>query len=412
MTNLPKNGETQLNNKKGVTKETTPPRASCCVMGDYRRTRQQMDSTDIIRAKMPELDSLRGVAILMVVFYHGFFWSNGLGGLSGVAKLFVNLTRIGWLGVNLFFVLSGFLITGILTDSRRQKHYFRRFYVRRALRILPAFYALLLLLLFIPSQSRAYLLLSFFYLSNLASPLGIPMTYTMLWSLAVEEHFYFVWPIVVRILSTGAVIICAVAILVGEPFLRAWYFFRGWPEGSGYLTWLVADGLAMGAILAVVVRLRQFTRKLLVFFVVVVLGAATSMALFGARHGILTQRRLLGASLLLTIAHLFFLGALGSTLLLGTGKWRRLVNIPILQFFGEISYGLYLVHWLFFAGYDAIVSNCWPNAYPLAGRMGLMSIRFICAAGLASVVAFSFQKILRRTFSGSKKSLDRSLRMK
>ena len=66
---------------------------------------------------MPELDSLRGVAILLVVFYHGFFWSNGLVELSGAAKLFVSLTRFGWLGVNLFFVLSGFLITGILIDS-------------------------------------------------------------------------------------------------------------------------------------------------------------------------------------------------------------------------------------------------------------------------------------------------------
>ena len=243
-----------------------------------------MDSTGIVRAKMPELDSLRGVAILLVVFYHGFFWSNKLTGLSGPAKFFVNLTRFGWLGVNLFFVLSGFLITGILLDSRAQKHYFRRFYVRRALRILPAFYALLLILLFIPSQSRAYLLLSFFYLSNLASPLGIPMTYTMLWSLAVEEHFYFVWPVAVRVLSSRILMVLAAAIVCSEPLLRAWYFVRGWPEGSGYLTWLVADGLAMGAILAMIVRLPQFTRKRLALFSVAVFGAAASMALFGAPY--------------------------------------------------------------------------------------------------------------------------------
>ncbi len=257
-----------------------------------------MDSTDIVRAKMPELDSLRSVAILLVVFYHGFFWSNNLTGLSGAAKFLVNFTRIGWLGVNLFFVLSGFLITGILVDSLAQKNYFRRFYVRRALRILPAFYALLLILVFIPTQSRAYLLLSFFYLSNLASPLGIPMTYTILWSLAVEEHFYFVWPVAVKVLSGRTLMILAASIV--------------------YLTWLVADGLAMGAILAMVVRLPQFTRKRLAYLAVMVLGVAASIALFGSRYGILTQRRLLGASLLLTVAHLFFLGALGLTLLLGT----------------------------------------------------------------------------------------------
>src|SRR6266480_1454944 len=235
-----------------------------------------MDSTEIIRAKMPELDSLRGVAILLVVFYHGFFWSNGLAGLSGIAKLLVNLTRIGWLGVNLFFVLSGFLITGILADSKTKIHYYRRFYVRRALRILPAFYALLLVLCFIPSQSRAYLILSFFYLSNLASPLGIPMTYTMLWSLAVEEHFYFFWPAFVRLLSGRALMIYAMTVVCAEPLVRAWYFFRHAPEGSGYLTWLVADGLAMGAILALAVRVPQFTRKRLLLLVVAVIGAAAS----------------------------------------------------------------------------------------------------------------------------------------
>lgn len=357
-----------------------------------------MNSTEIIRAKMPELDSLRGVAILLVVFYHGFFWSNGLSGLSGIPKLFVNLTRIGWLGVNLFFVLSGFLITGILADSKTKEHYYRRFYVRRALRILPAFYALLLVLCFIPSQSKAYLVLSFFYLSNLASPLGIRMTYTMLWSLAVEEHFYFLWPACVRLLSRRALIIYAVTIVCAEPFLRAWYFFRHWPEGSGYLTWLVADGLAMGSILAMVVRLPQFNRKRLASFVVATIGVATSMAIFGARYGILTQRRLAGASLLLTVAHLLFLGVLGLTLLVGTSGWKRLVNVPVLQFFGEISYGLYLIHWLFFAGYDAIVRKYWPSAHLAGGNMERLVLRFICAAGLATLSAFLSRRYFEEPF--------------
>jgi peptidoglycan/LPS O-acetylase OafA/YrhL len=222
------------------------------------------------------------------------------------------------------------------------------------------------------------------------------MTYTMLWSLAVEEHFYFVWPVAVRVLSGRTLMIYAMAIVCAVPFLRAWYFFRHWPEGSGYLTWLVADGLAMGAILAMAVRLPQFSRKRLALLVVMVIGAAASMALFGARYGILTQRRLLGASLLLTVVHLFFLGALGLTLLLGTSGWKRLVNFPVLQFFGEISYGLYLVHWLFFAGYDAVVSRHWPGAHPTEGGMRWLLLRFICAVGLASISAF----LSRRYFEG------------
>src|SRR5580765_7638865 len=131
----------------------------------------------LLRSKMPELDALRGIAILAVVFYHGFFWSNELVGLSGAALYFVFLTRFGWLGVHLFFVLSGFLITGILEDSKSQPRYFRSFYARRALRILPAFYGFLLLLAFLPSQSKPYLLLSFFHLSNFAPLFHVRNTY-------------------------------------------------------------------------------------------------------------------------------------------------------------------------------------------------------------------------------------------
>ena len=145
-----------------------------------------MEAAPIVRSKMPELDTIRGIAILSVLFYHGFFWSNGVTGLQGAARLFVQLTRFGWLGVNLFFVLSGFLITGILVESKQRIDYYKRFYIRRALRILPAFYALLLVLALMPSQNGRYLFLSFFYLSNLAPLFAIPMTYAMPLSLAVE----------------------------------------------------------------------------------------------------------------------------------------------------------------------------------------------------------------------------------
>jgi peptidoglycan/LPS O-acetylase OafA/YrhL len=84
-----------------------------------------MSPLNIVRTKMPELDSVRGVAILLVLFYHGFYWSNGLVGLSVPVRRFVSATRLGWLGVHLFFVLSGFLITGILVHSRTKTHYYR-----------------------------------------------------------------------------------------------------------------------------------------------------------------------------------------------------------------------------------------------------------------------------------------------
>jgi|SRR5450755_4526833 peptidoglycan/LPS O-acetylase OafA/YrhL len=152
---------------------------------------------NLLRSRMPELDTIRGIAVLLVLFFHGFGFRYGVQGLSGLPKLFVAATLPGWMGVNLFFVLSGFLITGILLDSKFNRDYFRTFYVRRALRILPLYYAVLLLLAVLTRTgwgdrraSWAYLGLSFFYLSNITELFGVPSQYTVLWSLAVEEHFY------------------------------------------------------------------------------------------------------------------------------------------------------------------------------------------------------------------------------
>jgi peptidoglycan/LPS O-acetylase OafA/YrhL len=104
------------------------------------RAFQRFDS-GLLRSRMPELDTIRGIAVLLVLFFHGFGFRYGLQGLSGLPKLLVAATLPGWAGVNLFFVPSGFLITGILLDTRRRTDYFGRFYTRRALRILPLYYA-------------------------------------------------------------------------------------------------------------------------------------------------------------------------------------------------------------------------------------------------------------------------------
>ena len=88
---------------------------------------------------MPALCALRGVAILGVLFLHGFFWRYRSLHFSRAARWMLTATQPGWLGVKLFLVLSGFLITGILVDSKTRPHFYKRFYGRRALRILPAY---------------------------------------------------------------------------------------------------------------------------------------------------------------------------------------------------------------------------------------------------------------------------------
>lgn len=294
---------------------------------------------NLLRSRMHELDTIRGIAVLLVLFFHGFGFRYGVQGLSGLPKLFVAATLPGWMGVNLFFVLSGFLITGILLDSKFNRDYFRTFYVRRALRILPLYYAVLFLLAVLTRTgwvdrhaSWAYLGLSFFYLSNITELFGVPSQYTVLWSLAVEEHFYLLWPAAVRVLSRQRVLLVSLGICLFCPCLRAFCFIRGYESGAGY-TWLVADGLASGAVLAALARGPWGTRAGMWRVTKVVLFV--SLIVFGAGYplGIFRSRKLLGSTLRPTALNLFFAAIILSALLVGTSRWKTLVNRPVLQFF-------------------------------------------------------------------------------
>lgn len=346
-----------------------------------------VDEAPIIRPKMPELDSVRGIAILGVLFCHGFYWSSGLTGLSGIIRDFVNVTRLGALGVNLFFVLSGFLITGILVEMRSKPRYYPKFYFRRVVRILPALYALLLVLWFVPGQNRNYVLLSALFLANIAPILHVSYTYGVLWSLAVEEHFYFVWPLAVRSFKSRTLLSVAIGIVAVSPIVRALWFRNPLPEGFGEFTWLIADGLAMGACLALLVREPRCKRKHLLQFSVGAIAGAALLLGAGAPFGILTRRELLGSALLISVVHMLFAGLVGLFLLAGSSRFAYLVNWRVLRFYGEISYGLYLYHWLVFLGYDAAMRRFQPAA-SFIGHPALLFLRFVVVLSAATLVAY------------------------
>ncbi len=355
-------------------------------------------STDkLIRPVMPELDSLRGIAILLVLFFHGFnypglVWSR----FRGPARLFITASVGGWTGVYLFFVLSGFLITGILLDSKPKPHYYRRFYLRRALRILPAFYLLLILLIILPRtgwlEDRRvgwpFIGLSFLYLANLTPLFGVPAQYAALWSLAVEEHFYLLWPTAVRALTRRAAAWCALGIFVASPMIRALVHALGYNAGTAY-TWLVADGLAIGALMGVLSRGPLGERRPMFYFSATCIAAAIGLFTFGTPFGIWRGSRFFGAALRPTGVNLFCAGVLSMTMLIGASRFRWIVQRPLLQWFGWISYGLYLVHMLAFDFTDHWLARFFPGVYSqLPSRLGFLFLRFLFSAGLAVTVAF------------------------
>jgi peptidoglycan/LPS O-acetylase OafA/YrhL len=351
-------------------------------------------ASNFLRSRMPELDTIRGIAVLLVLFFHGFGARYGLHGLSGLPRLFVAATLPGWVGVNLFFVLSGFLITGILLDTKHNTNYYRTFYTRRALRILPLYYAVLLLLAVLTRtgsinrhSSWEFLGLSFLYLSNVTELFGIPMQYGVLWSLAVEEHFYLLWPAAVRSLSRHRVAILGAVVCVLCPGLRAFYYVRGYNAGTGY-TWLVADGLATGAVLAALARGPWGTPTRVRSVILICFAASLVMFSVGCPFGIFRASRFLGATLRETALNLFFAGIVALALLAGTSRWKAIVNRPVLKFFGEISYGLYLVHMLVFDLEDYAVGRLIPNFSNVAGHFALMVVLFTIAGAFTVAIAY------------------------
>jgi peptidoglycan/LPS O-acetylase OafA/YrhL len=370
----------------------------------YERFERQLLSTTfdepVVRPFMPELDTVRGMAILMVMVFHGFMGHGAATTWPRSTMWLVNTTRVGRLGVNLFFVLSGFLITGLLVDSVRRPDYFKRFYTRRAFRICPAFYATLAALAITHHTSHAFLGFSAALLANISPLFGVAPTYVVLWSLAVEEHFYLFWPMIVRHVTARRLLWLCAAILLIEPGLRAVSYLLMSPDGTDWndvtrYTWNATDALALGCFLALALREFHWNRQTTLRFALGVITAAVSLFCAGIPFGITSRHaNLVGAALQEVPWNLAFSGAVALALVIGTGKWKRVVLPRTLLFFGRISYGLYLIHFLMFDEYDVMALRFNPQLVPSEGQLGLLIIRFLIASAAAILIAW----LSRETF--------------
>lgn len=303
---------------------------------------------------VPALDGLRGIAILLVVLSHATLYRPE----EGVDSVIAALPLFGWVGVDLFFVLSGFLITGILIDSRDSSSYYSTFYARRALRIFPLYYlvlavALLLLPMLpelhrvivgpypVPPQAPYWLYFTNFSIVDRGMVHG---WLDVAWSLAIEEQFYIVWAVVVLLMPPRYFGWLCLAILLIEPIARTVALNSGVrPESVYVLTWFRLDGLSMGALLAWLQRRGQLPSPSKATRVAAAVTAGgLLLIIFEAGDSWWWNPRMQQVGYSLTALGGAFM--LISALRERQGWWSWLLTMGWLRAFGKYSYCLYLTH--------------------------------------------------------------------
>lgn len=304
----------------------------------------------------PALDGIRGMAIALVLYHHFVIYS----GMTRGHFLDYYVQRLGqssWIGVDLFFVLSGFLITGILYDAKASRHYFRDFYSRRALRIFPLYFAflagsfLILPIFLAPAAGQA--LTSgqawyWLYLSNFDVALNgwrQPLHFGHFWSLAVEEQYYLVWPFVVYAFGRTRLIGISFLCFAGALGLR--FLLPLWldPLANYVLMPTRMDAFAAGAIVALAMRGPGRLRSLGFWPIVLLIGSAAFMAALMYTNKKLSTvdpvMRTVGFS---TIA-IGFAALIAVVLSRDAGSpLRRFFANRVLVMLGKYSYALYIFH--------------------------------------------------------------------
>jgi peptidoglycan/LPS O-acetylase OafA/YrhL len=347
---------------------------------------------------MPGLDVLRGLAITLVLVYHGVgYIIDYPARLTPTQFHLLFLSKFGRMGVHLFFVLSGFLISGILLDTRHNKSFYKPFYMRRILRIVPVYVFIIAVLKLSGTVSWRYTAACLLYICNMTSLIHVAPEYGPFWTLSVEEQFYLIWPFIVRNLRLRNLFRLSVIIVVGTPLLRLALGYAPPPFNDIYYkTWAVGDFFASGAILAMLVRSQSFRLALRPIAaaccaVGLVLVCIANQEL-GDRPG--TWRHIQRA------AHLEPWLILFSGMVLGAYLYPQIASSRLAApfvFLSKISYGLYLFHPFI---YDRLLKNWARNAGSSAGSafLGWMVLRLFVATAISIAVAYLSRITLEEFF--------------
>lgn len=357
------------------------------------------------------LDGLRGLAVLMVIFHH---ISLSLGHHLWVFKASLFIANLGFLGIDVFFALSGFLITGILLKSKHQSkiNFFGGFYYRRALRIFPLYYGVLALLICIPplvgldtgGQQRFVDDQWWFWLYGANIYREVPalsggdldygwFELTHFWTLAVEEHFYLFWPLLVYFLNERKLIWTNIILILISLLIHAGFIHS---ENPLILALLVTpkylSGLLLGSLCAIILPYIQKSSKLLNITsnMIPLLGMV-----FLSQLGILlyTGHYVKQEYLHATLPHLL-IAILTSLILIhlvvgkNTNAYKRFFEHTTLRFFGKYSYGLYVYHYLFAPTLRSLPIEHFPGGYTIG--MIAYSLIYLLLPLLLSMMSYHY----------------------
>lgn len=335
----------------------------------------------------PGLDALRGVAVISVVLFH--YFPNALS------------LSFGWMGVDLFFVISGFLITSILLYSKESEVYFTSFYARRVLRIMPAYFFLLGIFFSIAiffDKSNQLLFYKhnwwwyFLFLENWLFILkGMPGEYFLnhLWSLAVEEQFYLIFPLLVKSFSAkqlGRVILCLFPIIC---IVRSFLYLRYSNVIPLYYcnTLTRIDSVLLGCLLGCGYRFKKTSKT-----VATLAGSLTILLACAFRYRSLYLNNPAFATFGYTILAVFFYCCL-SIYTSRPDTFHFFRYNPFLNYVGKISYGVYLFHIPIYLLTVAVFSKWWTS---WSNSITIGSVSIIGTLTVATISFFVLEKYFLR----------------